>query len=519
VAAPTLTNVPVTIDAAEATTNWSSATLDPDIKRQGNNSVSDSLRQDGATFAFSYGSATLLNNQVLRLWCTNNLTPYLESYANEGLSFYTTDSVGNTRYYTVAGFDTYNGGWLNLAIKYASTIGSTSGTSTTTTQPVSEIGIRFTRTSQPRVGENIWLDYLRRGAGYTATGGTSVDPITPDTIATTDNSNGYGILLKEDGVLFCSGVITLGSGATATDFDSVGDLIVFVENPYMDATGYQIVGEGSGCNLFFDGTVFKTAGTITNNKFIFDLSDSTTTATVTGCLFDKGNTIDFASGHSVTSNTFNGCGLITPGGATFTGNVIKGSTGTVAVTATPGQMANITGNTFNSNSNHAVEVTGTAANFTWNNADDGNYDTGTAGDDVAVTTPTGNETIFVNIASGSLDITVGANANNTPSVRSAGATVNVVAGLTTITITDLKSNSDVIVFNASTNATIASTSGSGTSFQFQASASTTVHIHITNLSYLPYYRRSYVIPSTNQDLPVSQVTDRVYENPVTAFDP
>jgi len=519
VATPTLTNTPVTISDAESVTNWSavSIVLDPDIKRQGNNSVTDGLRNNGATFSYSGTPLpTNLNNQTIRMWCTNTLTPYMQSFANEGFSFLI--NTGTTGYYTIAGFDTYQGGWLNMAVTLATGVSPTSG-SVTPTNNVSEIGIRFQRTAAPRNIDNTWLDYLRYGDGYTATGGTSGDPITPATIATTDNSNGYGIFEKIDGVIFGSGTLDLGSGATTTDFDSVGDLIVFLENPYTRAGLYSITAAGSGCNAFLDGSVIKTAGNVANNKFDLDFSDSAITATVTGCLFDKGASLDFATGQSVTNNTFNACTLITPGGATFTGNIIKGGTGTAAVTATPAQMANITGNTFYSNSNHAVEVTGTAANFSWDNEDDSNYDSGTSGNDVAVATPTGNETIFVNIATGTVQITVGDGANNIPSVRSAGATINVTAGLTTITVTELKTGSDVIVFNASTNATIAETNNSGTSFQFQTSAATTVHIHVTNLGYLPYYRRNFVVPSNNQDLAVSQVVDRVYENPVTAFDP
>lgn len=514
-AVPTLSNVPVTIDDAESTTNWSSATLDTDIKRQGNNSVSDNLRTNGATFAFTYGFASNLNNQVIRLWCTNNLTPYLESYANEGLSFYTIDSIGNTRYYTIAGFDTYNGGWLNLAIAYGGGVTATSGTSTTTSQPVSEIGIRFIRTSQPKVGENIWLDYLRRGAGYTATGGTSGDPITPDTIATLDNSNGYGILLKEDGVLFCSGIVTIGSGATATDFDSVGDLIVYPDNPYMRSSNYGIVAAGSGCNVLFDGTVIKTAGNSTNNRYNFDLSDTNVTATVTGCLLDKGNTFVFASGQSVTKNTFNQCNQITTNGATFTGNVIKNSTTLSSAVVVPIANASaLTGNSFTSDgSSHAVEFTGTAQNFTWDNVLD-NYDAGTTGDDVAVATPTFNEAIFVNIATGTVGITV-ASTGTVPSVRSAGATVNVTANQVTLTLTGLVANSEVRIYSAGTTTELAGVENSGTTFQYSYTyaASTFVDIVIHNVGYVYQRLANLELGSANSSIPITQIFDRNYSNP------
>ena len=513
-AVPSLSNVPVTIDDAESTANWSSATLDSDIKRQGNNSVSDGLRADGSTFAFTYGFAAGLGNQVIRLWCTNNLTPYMESYANEGLSFYTIDSIGNTRYYTIAGFDTYNGGWLNLAISYTSGVFATSGTSTTTSQPVSEIGIRFTRTSQPRVGENIWLDYLRRGAGYTATGGTSSDPITPDTIATVDNSNGYGILLKEDGVLFCSGVVTIGSGATATDFDSIGDLIVYPDNPYMRSPNYGIVAAGSGCNVLFDGTVIKTAGDNAFNRYNFDLSDSNVTATVTGCLLDKGNLFTFSSGQSVTKNTFNVCNQIATNGATFTDNVVKNSSSLSSLVVPIANATALSGNSFTSDgSNHAVEFTGTAQNFTWDNLLD-NYDPGTTGSDVAVTTPTFNEAIYVNITTGTVNITVASTAT-IPSVRSAGATVNVTANQVTLTLTGLVANSEVRIYSAGTTTELAGIENSGTTFQYSYTyaASTFVDIVIHNVGYIYQRLANFELGSSNASIPITQIFDRNYSNP------
>ena len=456
-AVPTLTNVPTTIDDAEATTGWTavSIVLDPDIKRQGNNSVTDGLRSNGATFSYSAAPLpTNLNNQTIRMWCTNTLTPYMQSFANEGFSFLI--DTGTVGYYTIAGFDTYNGGWLNMAVTLSTAISPTSG-SVTPTNNVSEIGIRFQRTAQPRNIDNTWLDYLRYGDGYTATGGTSGDPITPLTISSVDVSNGYGIFEEIDGVIFGSGTLDIGSGATATDFDSVGDLIVFLENPYTRAGLYAINAAGSGCNVLFDGSVIKTAGSVTNNKFDFDLGDTNITATVTGCLLDQADQVTFASGQSITENTFNLCGLITPAGATFTGNTVKDSSGAISVTATAAQVANITGNTFQSDgSNHALEVTGTAADFTWDNTATG-YDSGSTGSPVTPTS-TGNEAIYINIASGSLTINV-ADGATIPSVRSAGATVNVVAGQRTFTVTVQDINTKAAIQDARVYVTAAAGGG------------------------------------------------------------
>jgi hypothetical protein len=76
-------------------------------------------------------------------------------------------------------------------------------------------------------------------------------------------------------------------------------------------------------------------------------------------------------------------------------------------------------------------LTGTAASFTWDNDTTG-YASGSTGSPITPTS-TGNETIFVNIANGTVTINV-ADGVPVPSIRSAGATVNVVAGQKTLTI-------------------------------------------------------------------------------------
>ena len=432
-ASPAITNAPQTISTAESTTGWvgTSVGLDVEIFREGSNSIASTLRNNGSTTIYSGANLpAALNNQTIRLWCTNSLTPFLDLYANEGFSFVV--NTGSLAYYTIAGVDTYNGGWLNIAVTVASTVSPTSGT-VTPTNNVSAIGVRFQRTAAPRNVNNTWLDYIRYGDGYTVTGGTSGDPITPVTIAASDNASGYGIFERKDGVVFGSGMLEIGAGATATDFDSIGDVIVFFENSYTRAGLYKIAAVGSGCNVLFDGSVIKTAGNLTNNKFDFDFSDTAPTVTVTGCLLDKANTSTFATGQSITLNTFNQCGSILPSGATFTGNTIKDSTGSASVTCTIAQIASVTNNTFESDgSNHAVELTGTAATFTWDNDTTG-YASGSDGSPVTPTS-TGNEAIFVNIASGTITINV-ADGAAIPSIRSAGATVNVVAGQRTFTVT------------------------------------------------------------------------------------
>ena len=457
-ATPTLSNVPTTISSAESVTNWSavSVILDPDIKREGNNSVTDGLRNNGQEFVYTGAPfPTTLTNETIRLWSTTTLTPYMRSFANEGFSMAIGTGNTATAYFTFAGFDTYVGGWLNMAVSVSTSVTPTSGT-WNTASTVRQAGIRFLRTTQPRNIDNTWLDYLRYGDGYTAEGGTSGDPITPNEIAAVDFSNGYGIFENTDGVIFGAGTLDIGN-ATATDFDSVGDLIVFLENQYVRSGLYRIAATGFGTNVLFDGSVIKSAGTIANNRFDF-VMDASMTCEVNGCLFDFANSINFngSIAHTVTNNTFNNVNLITHGGGTFTGNSITNPSGARAVLTTTANMANLTSNLFESDgSSHALEISGTA-NFTFNNTLSG-YVAGTTGSPVS-TTSTGNEAIHITATSGTITINV-ADGASVPSIRSNGATVNVVAGQRTFTVDVSDINTGSPVQNARVYVTAAAGGG------------------------------------------------------------
>lgn len=455
-AIPTLSNVPTTISDAESVTNWSavSVVLDPDIKRQGNNAVTDGLRSNGQEFVYTGAPfPTTLTNETIRLWATTTLTPYMRTFANEGFSMAIGTGNTATAYFTFAGVDTYVGGWLNMAVTVSSSVTPISG-SWNVLSNVREAGVRFQRTSSPRNIDNTWLDYLRYGDGYTAEGGTSGDPITPNEIASVDFSNGYGIFENIDGVIFGAGTLDIGN-ATATDFDSVGDIIVFLENDYVRAGLYEITAAGASTNVLFDGSVIKSAGAVTNNRFNFNMN-SGTTVQVTGCLFDFGNSITFNSGHTVTDNTFNNVNLITHNNATFTANTITNPSGARAVLTTTAQMNNLTGNSFESDgSNHALEISGTD-NFTFDNSLSG-YAAGSTGSPVS-TTSTGNEAIHITATTGTITINV-ADGASIPSIRSDGATVNVVAGQRTFTVAVADINTGSAVQNARVFVTAAAGGG------------------------------------------------------------
>lgn len=120
--------------------------------------------------------------------------------------------------------------------------------------------------------------------------------------------------------------------------------------------------------------------------------------------------------------TFIDCSSFTLGGAVITNSTFDNTTVTAA---SPADAANISASSFASGgTGHALIVTGTAADFTL---------TGVTFTGYAVSNgSTGNEAVYINIASGSLTLTV--NGGSTLSVRTAGAVVTLIVNPVTLAV-------------------------------------------------------------------------------------
>lgn len=372
-ATPTLTNTPTIIDSAESVSAWGGDTfvLDTDIKVAGSNSVSCALTSTGANDIYVSGSWNFSTDVHLRLWINATTSPYLATLANNGIQIFLYDGT-NTAYWTVGGSDTYAGGWRQLVVY----TGNTPTSGTVTKSSVTQIGMRFNMASRPKNAVNTWLDQWTYGDGFTVTGGTSSDPITWSGIAAQDAANAYGIVTEQDGVIFLAGKVTIGNGATATYLEDIGDVLVF-KNLSVSSTLYQIIGQGSGCDIEINGGILTAAG---SQNYTFDMDESTLNGFVmTGKQVAKANAVYFKAGQDVQSNVFDACGQIVPTTATFKYNTISnyvGTDGAVLFPTDDGNFANIT--FINCDNCIEYDATGDASSPTLTNIvfDDvsGNYD-------------------------------------------------------------------------------------------------------------------------------------------------
>jgi hypothetical protein len=197
--------------------------------------------------------------------------------------------------------------------------------------------------------------------------------------------------------------------------------------------------------------------------------------------------------------SFINCPTFTQNGATLTNCKF---TDTKVTSSTLANMALISGSTFTSSgTGHAIEVSGSAGTITFT----GNTFSGYAG----VNGSTGNEAIYVNIASGNVVINI--SGGTTPSIRTAGATVTVNNNIT-LTLTGLVSGSDIVILDAGTNTERVNVDEHGsTTYNYSYTDSgASVDIGVFKAGYIPFYIRGYTLPASNGSVPINQVVDRYY---------
>jgi hypothetical protein len=133
------------------------------------------------------------------------------------------------------------------------------------------------------------------------------------------------------------------------------------------------------------------------------------------------------------------------------------SSATAAVTTNDLENVSSCSFTKGTNTSHAVELTSIGdGSMNWS-CQLNNYVSGSTGSPITPGT-SGNEAIYVNVGSGTLTINV-ADGAAIPSIRSAGATVNVVAGQRTFTVTVKDIDTNAALENARVYVTAAAGGG------------------------------------------------------------
>ena len=329
-ATPTFANTPTQIDPCDATTNWTANSLgtESDFYKEGLGCLGYTARLTNVTIAFNDGSTYDLSNTHIRLWWLSTIAAFLGNKSAGGVQIEVSDGT-NTGAWYVSGGDEYDGGWKLLVVDTRRDVDT--GTKPDMTI-ISDIVLRYgTLTGSPKNVDNTWIDNLCYGDGYTIYGGTSVDPVTWDDIASKDalTTEGWGLVQKINGVYFVNGQLTFGDAAGVNDlyFEDESQVVVFLDEPvYADLYGIKVVGNGTGTTSFIMGTkvgsrgisgcIVKAAG---NQKWFWEsIEADITNVNLYGCIFQNSGSIQLHDNISADTDfetidcTFEDCGLVEP---------------------------------------------------------------------------------------------------------------------------------------------------------------------------------------------------------------
>lgn len=250
------------------------------------------------------------------------------------------------------------------------------------------------------------------------------------------NANRWGLFQAIAGGYLYKGLLLFGSVTNAVDFRDSNTSILVENTARVTANFNTIEIRNASSRVDWTSISFLALGTVARGNFI--VTDNATVNWI-GCTFTDVGTFNLLAATTATNSVFRRTDKITLGGATLTGCTIDNNRATTAVlAATPAGAALVSGCAFTSDgTGHGLEIGGTAANMTLTNC----TWTGYASSDGS----TGNEAVFVNIASGSMNLTI--SGGTTPSVRTAGATVTVISGAVSASV-NVKNSSDANIENA-----------------------------------------------------------------------
>ena len=475
-------------------------------------------------------SGTDLSNTVIAIrWATLAGVGALNTLALDGVRFIIEDTSGNISYYTIAGNDTYTGGWEVSVIDTSLTATANNGTAATMTA-IRYVGIEWDETASVGGGDpNCYIDEVLSwpNTGLTVTGNSTA--LFSDLQGWDDTSN-YGIFETVGGIVFSKAYLILSPDAS--DFASTDETIVFEDKFFEDGTNISSA-------LSLHGMESADADVIQFNRFtcIADVNpDINGTASSKEIDFSSATGIDcnvatFKNFKSTTANqsiqlgatgnTYNDASFIGndsmdhSSGATVTAcNFINADTADGEAQIRTPNPGNFSDCNFSFSDGHAIEVNANGT-FTF----DGNTFTGYGAD------ATNDAAIYNSVTSGTLTLNL-QNVAAVPTVRTASGGTTVAEITVTVRVTVLDADDSSVIqgaqvlleadtggdLSAGTDIILATTNASGvvedTGFNFTNNQPVTGRARKGSAS--TYYKTSNItgtITSSGLDITIFMVKD------------
>lgn len=387
-------------------------------------------------------AASFATDDVVLIWSFYAVGVNLNTYANGGMRAVIAADLSNADAWAIGGSDYARnpyGGWINAAVDPTLTPDYTIGSGTAGVWRY--FGTMPNTLNAISKGTPHAVDAIRYGRGLlslTGSGGTfseiasyndyNAGSTPPGTSSTSVDSGRHRLGLFQDngGTYLWKGLLSFGVTATSCTFTDSNETII-VDDAAKTYTAFnKIEVHNASSSVTWNNITFISLGTTSPGSFEM-VDDATFSAT--GCSFNSMGTFIFDSNSTITDCVFNTCGQITSGAADMDGcSFNQGTAATAVLAATPAEAALITNCTFISDgTGNGLEITGTAADFTLTGVDFSGYST----------TVDANKAIYVNIATGTVNITISGGSGVTAAshVRTAGATINVIVGAVTVKVT------------------------------------------------------------------------------------
>lgn len=455
-AAPSYTTDLATIELAEGVawaeptaTGWTSLNIattgETDYFIQGTQCNSGSVKTGVGGLLANFGSGvTIPTDGAFLIWAKWDAPNSLDTETNGGIrtmvgsalnAFYAFKHLGSNSY-------TY-GGWVCLATGDPSVVTPdyTVGSPTSTRQ---YFGWAYNApTNVPSKGNPYGADAIRYGrcefrvnAGDLANGYATFAGMASKNDAN-DATNGYnrwGLFQAIEGGYKWQGLMTLGY-TSAIDFRDSNKSIVVANTKKVTAGFNKIEIRQTGSRVDWSNIIITALGTVSKGNFeVVDDAD----INFDNCTFTDMGTFIFKANSTVSTTTFRRCDLVTTNSGTFTGCLFTSTINSIkAVTASSPLAASYISNSqfVSTGTKHGLEITGTASNATLTNLTWTGY--------AASNGTSGNEAVYINIAAGSMNLTI--TGGTVPSIRTAGCTVTVVSSAVSVTLKAITSTGTAIL--------------------------------------------------------------------------
>jgi hypothetical protein len=455
-----------------------------------------------ASIAFDFGSnISWTTGWVVMGWQYFAAPTNIETWANGGMRMGVGASLANVSYYNAVGsdFGSYPyGGWQNTAIDPTLTADQTAGSGSGGSYRY--FGSMCNMLAKITKGSPHGIDAFRYGRGQIkaiSTGATFAGLASANDATTAR----WGLFSNAGGVYKWKGLLSLGDATNSVTFSDSNKAILIEDTPRVSAGFNKIEithasSSATWSSISISGVQTSITGSAPVSRGDFEVVTSGATVSINGCTFTDMGTFVFQTGSTVDASTFRRCGQITQNGISLTNSLITNSHAAVAVVAS--NVGAVTGCDFiSSGTGHAIEGFSTAGDYTVATNTFTSYGaTGTA-----------NAALHVLATSGTVNI----NAPGGTTYKSDGATVNIISGQRTLTLTDIVSGSDIVILTAGTTtelANIDANSGSTYAFSYTYSAGTYVDVCVYKAGYVPFTVRNYLLADADGSLPINQVVDR-----------